>query len=191
MFTVCICVCVNVQPAQPDVLQSQSLLLSFLRCCSWYSLESSQGRGPRMFFHSSKFISFSLCRAKNPQEAELNPKMPWMEKQTKNIKEDHLPPSHPMLTSSSVTQTLLLPYWAPYLTFLSNTSTILKPSQRCLQATQSELPLWCTNFQSCPYQIFTFCISSSATPPACLVLSVPLSPNHTSQQVSLSCQSFL
>lgn len=39
-------------------------LFYLLRCCSWYCLESSQGRGPRMFFHSSKFFSFSFCREK-------------------------------------------------------------------------------------------------------------------------------
>lgn len=54
-------VCVCVQSAPPGVPGPQSFLFCRERCCSWYSLESSQGRGPRMFFHSSKFASFNFC----------------------------------------------------------------------------------------------------------------------------------
>lgn len=66
------------QTDRPDGPQSV-----LLRCCSWKSLESSQGRGPRMFFHSSKLISFIFCRDKTTtarfkinlkkiEEADLN-----------------------------------------------------------------------------------------------------------------------
>lgn len=48
--------------ALSSVAGPQACLFWVLRCCSWYSLESSQGRGPRMFFHSSKLVSFSFCR---------------------------------------------------------------------------------------------------------------------------------
>lgn len=52
------------QQGEFNVLKFYVPLLSRARCCSWYSFESSQGRGPRMFFHSSKFKSCNFCRNK-------------------------------------------------------------------------------------------------------------------------------
>lgn len=51
-------------------------LFCLLRCCSWYSLESSQGRGPRMFFHSSKFFSCNFCKKKQNNRKGLAFRMP-------------------------------------------------------------------------------------------------------------------
>lgn len=63
-----------VQPAPPGLPGPQSFLFCVVRCCSWYSLESSQGRGPRMFFHSSKLTSFIFYRVgeKTPGDKGLN-----------------------------------------------------------------------------------------------------------------------
>lgn len=63
-----------VQPAPPGLPGPQSFLFCVVRCCSWYSLESSQGRGPRMFFHSSKLNSFIFYRVgeKNTRNKGLN-----------------------------------------------------------------------------------------------------------------------
>jgi len=48
--------------APPGLGGPQSVLFGLLRCSSWYSLESSQGRGPRMFFHSSRSTCCIFCR---------------------------------------------------------------------------------------------------------------------------------
>lgn len=47
-----------------------------LRCWSWYCLESSQGRGPRMFFQPSKSFSCIFCREtkRNKQTWNHKPK---------------------------------------------------------------------------------------------------------------------
>lgn len=65
---------VCVRSALSSVPGTQASLFWLLRCCSWYSLESSQGRGPRMFFHSSKLVSFSFCR-----DGGIKKKKPWDE----------------------------------------------------------------------------------------------------------------
>lgn len=45
-----------------SLLQPQCFMFCLELCCSWYSLESSQGRGPRMFFQVSRFNSLTFCR---------------------------------------------------------------------------------------------------------------------------------
>lgn len=61
----------HIQSAPPGVPGPQSVLFCLARCCSWYSLESSQGRGPRTFFHSSKFNSFIFCRGGGGKKQQL------------------------------------------------------------------------------------------------------------------------